>query len=131
MHAVGGKHVAADQLAERAQRGGTGADVIGQGRDVEVDALAGIGFALPVERLMLAELGVKDHRQQARPDMAARNDVERRRRLGDLLAGPAAELLAHGLDHLPLARHHLQGFRDRLAELGELATADGVFGRRA
>jgi hypothetical protein len=31
--------------------------------------------------LMLAVLGVKDHRQQARPDMAARDDVEWRRRL--------------------------------------------------
>ena len=29
-------------------------------------ALTGIALALPVERLMFAELGVKDHRQQAR-----------------------------------------------------------------
>ena len=35
VHAVGGKDVAADQLEERAQRGGAGADLIGQGRDVE------------------------------------------------------------------------------------------------
>jgi hypothetical protein len=104
--------------------------MIGQGRDVEVDAFAGIAFALPVQRLMLAILAVKDHRQQARPDMAAWNRVERRRRLGDLLARPAAELLAHGLDHLPLARHHLQGFGDRLAELGELAAAARARDRR-
>ena len=71
---------------QRAQRALHGADMIGQRRDVEIDALAGIALALPVERLVLAVLGVKDHRQQARPDVAARDDMERRRRLGDLLA---------------------------------------------
>src|SRR5262249_62416693 len=80
-------------------------------------------FALSVQRLMLAILGVKDHCQQAWPDMATRDDMERRRRLSDLLADPASELLAHGLDHFPLPRHHLQGLGDGLAELGELATA--------
>ena len=73
---------------------------------------------------MLAELGVEDHRQQARPGTGPCNRMERRRRLGDLLARPAAELLAHGLDHLPLARHHLQGLGDVLAQFGQLAAAD-------
>ena len=36
--------------------------------------------------------------------MAARDDMERRWRLSDLLADPASELLAPGLDHLPLPR---------------------------
>src|SRR5204862_3083744 len=54
-------------------------------------------FALPVQRLMLAELGVEDHRQEACPGARARDDVEWRRRLGDPLARPAGELLAHGL----------------------------------
>lgn len=75
--AFGGEYVPADPLGERAQHGRTGADMIGQSRDVEVNAFAGLGFALPVQRLMLAELGIEDHRQQARPDMAARDDVER------------------------------------------------------
>jgi hypothetical protein len=123
VHPLGGEDVMAHQLGQRAQHGRTGADVIGQGRYVEVDAFAGVGLALPVQRLMLAVLGVEDHRQQARPDMAARDDVERRRRLGDLLAGPAGELLAHGLDHLPLPRHALQRLGDRLAEFGQLAAA--------
>ncbi len=55
--------------------------------------------------------------------------MERRRRLGDLLARPAGELLAHGLDHLPLARHHLQRLGDVLAELGEPAAAARAGGR--
>jgi hypothetical protein len=103
--------------------------MIGQGRDVEVDAFAGVGFALPVQRLMFAILCVKDHRQEARPDVTARDDVEGRRRLGDLLARPAGKLLAHSLDHLPLPRHNLQSFGDRLAELGQLAAAAWAGGR--
>jgi hypothetical protein len=91
MDARGGEYVAADQLGERAQHGRAGADMIGQGRDVEVDAFAGISFALPIQRLMLAILGVKDHRQQARPDMAARDDVKRRRRLCDPVHAPVQE----------------------------------------
>src|SRR5204863_3741278 len=42
------------------------------GRHVEIDALTGIAFALPIERLVLAELGVKDHRQQAGASPATR-----------------------------------------------------------
>ena len=72
MQPLGGEHVARDQLVERRQRGGAGADLIGQGRDVEVDAFAGIALALPVERLVLAVLLEQDHRQQARPGPAAR-----------------------------------------------------------
>ena len=49
--------------------------------------------------------------------------MERRRRLGDLLARPAGELLPHRLDDLPLARHHLQGLGDVLAEFDQLAAA--------
>ena len=47
--------------------------------------------------------------------------MERRRRLADLLAVPAGELLAHVLDHLPLARDHLQRLGDVLAQLATAA----------
>ena len=130
MDALGGEHVAADQLVQRAQRGRAGADPIGQRRDVEVDALAGIALALPVERLVLAVLGEQDHRQQARPGAAARDDMERRRRLGDRLAGPAGELLAHGLDHLPVPRHHLQRLGDVSPSLASLPPQHGQARRR-
>jgi hypothetical protein len=49
VHALGPEHVAADQLGERAQHRCGGADMIGQGRDVEVDAFTRIDFALPVQ----------------------------------------------------------------------------------
>ena len=48
MHAIGIEYLAADQLGQRAEYRCDGADMIGQGRDVEVDALAGIALALPV-----------------------------------------------------------------------------------
>ena len=59
---LGGEHVPADQLDQRGQTGGAGADPIGQGRHVKIDAFTGTAFALPIERLMFAELGVQDHR---------------------------------------------------------------------
>jgi Oxidoreductase molybdopterin binding domain len=40
-----------------------------------------------------------------------------------------ANLLAHRLDHLPLARNALQGLGDRLAQLGEHSTTTGAFCR--
>src|SRR3984893_4357198 len=47
--------------------------------------------------------------------------MERRRRLRDRLAGPAGELLAHMLDHLPLARNELQRLGHVLADLAQSA----------
>ncbi len=72
---------------------------------------------------MLAELIEGDHRQQARTGPTARDHMERRRRLADLLAVPAGELLAHMLDDLPLARDHLQRFGDVLAQRGQARAA--------
>jgi hypothetical protein len=63
VQAFAGEHVTADQFDERRQARRAGADPVRQGRHVELDALARIGLALPVERLVLAKLGVKDHRQ--------------------------------------------------------------------
>ena len=80
---------------------------------------------------MLAELLEQDHRQQAGTGPAARHDVERRRRLGDALAVPARELLAHVLDHLPLARDDLQRLGDVLAELGQPRRAAAGAGCRS
>ena len=72
----------------------------------------------------------QDHRQQARPGEAARDRMEWSRRLADLLAGPAAELLAHVLGHEPLPRHHVERLGDVLADLRELAAAAARAARR-
>jgi hypothetical protein len=52
------QHMAADQLDERRKRRGTGADPVGQGRDVEIDPLAREALALPVERQVAVQLGI-------------------------------------------------------------------------
>ena len=113
VHAIAGKHMGADQLVERPQQDGAAADLVGQRRHAEIDALARIALGLPVERLMLPVLLEQDHGEQARSGEAARQHVERRRRLADLLAIPAGELLAHGLHHLPLPRHRPRASRSR------------------
>ncbi len=92
-------------------------------RDIDLDPLAGLGVALPIERQVLPELRLQDHGQQLRPGPPAGNRVERRRRLGNRFARSAGEPLPHGLDHLPLARDHLQRLGDVLAELGQPALA--------
>ena len=60
MQPLGGQDMALNQRVQRAQRRGAGADLIGERRQAQLDALAGIALALPVERLMLAELLEQD-----------------------------------------------------------------------
>jgi hypothetical protein len=127
---LAGEHVTTDQFDERRQARGASADPVRQGRHVELDAFPGKRFALPVERLMLAKLGVKDHRQQARPSPRAGDDVKGCGRLGDPLAGPAGELLAHGLDHFPVPRHDFEGLGDVLAKFDQPAAAARAGTRR-
>jgi hypothetical protein len=123
MDPLGREHVRLDQLIEWHQRRRAGADMIGHGRHRELDALAGKLIALPVERLMIGVFVDQDHRQQARAGEAARDHVERCRRLRDLLARAAAELLAHVLGHEQLPRHRIERPRDVLADLRQLASA--------
>jgi hypothetical protein len=123
MQPVGGQDVALDQRVERSQRRGAGANLIGERGQAEVDSFAGVALALPVQRLMLAELLEQDHRQQTRAGEAARGDMERRRRLGDRLASPAGEPFPDGLDHLPPAGDDLERLGDVLAELRQIRRA--------
>jgi hypothetical protein len=117
---VGGQDMGLDQRMERLQRRGAGADLVGQRRDAEINALPGIALALAVERLVLPKLLEQDHGQQVRSGKAARGHMERRWRLRDRLATPARELLPYRLDHLPLPRDDLQRFGDVLTQLGQL-----------
>jgi len=104
--------------------------MVGQGRQAEGYAFPGIAFGLAIERLMLAGLLEQDHRQQAGPHQATGDHVERRRRLADLLAIPAGELLADMLDYLPLPRDRFQRLGDRLPKLAQPApTAAKASGR--
>jgi hypothetical protein len=77
----------------------------------------------------LAELGVEDHRQKAGSGPAAGDDVEGGRRLGDLLAGAAGELLPDGLNDLPLPGDHLQRLRHIFAEFAQDTATARASGR--
>jgi hypothetical protein len=123
VNALGREHAGADQQDERHQRGGCRADPIGKRGDVEIDTFAGIGGALPIERQMKAVFGEQNMRKQPRACAPARNRMRGCRRLGDALAGAAGELLAHVLDHLPLARDELQRLGYVLAELVQSSAA--------
>jgi hypothetical protein len=56
---------------------------------------------------------------------APRQDMKRRRRMRDLLAVPACELLPHGLNDLQRSGDHLQRLGRVLAELREARAAAG------
>jgi hypothetical protein len=123
VNALGGEHVAADQRHQRRQRRRASANPVSEGRNAEIDALARKTLALPVQRLMIAELAKHHFGQQVRPGAAAGDRVEWGRRLGDRLAGTARELFTDRLDHLISARNRFQRFGDCLAELCQLAAA--------
>lgn len=75
---------------------------------------------------MLAELVEQDHRQKIGAGPPARDGMERGRSLADLLAIAAGELLAHRLDHLPLARDDLEGLGDALTQLAQPIAATAL-----
>ena len=119
MKPLGGEDVRLDQFVERHQRRRTGTDMVRHGRYRQLDPLARIVLALPVERLMVGILLDQHHRQQARARQAARDRMERRWRLRDRLARPAAEFLPHMLGHEPLPWHYIECLGDIFADLGE------------
>jgi hypothetical protein len=100
-------------------------------REHERHALLGVALGLAVERLMLAKLLEQDHRQETGTGPAPGNHMERRRSLADLLAVPAGKLLAHMLDHLPLARDRFQRLGDVLAKLAQPLAAAAKASRRS
>lgn len=123
VQALGGKDMGLDALDQRRQDRGHPAHLVGECRQAQRHALAGIALGLAVKRLVLSELLEDDHGQQLGASPAARQDVEWRRGLGDGLTIPARDLLTDSLDHLPLARDDLQGLSDVLAELAQTRAA--------
>ena len=128
---LGGEHMSLKPFEERRQYRRAGADPVGERRQAQRHAFPGVALGLPVERLMLAVLLEQDHGEKARAGEAARQHMERRRGLADLLACPAGELLPDVLQHLPLPWHHLQRLGDVLAELGEPGRPAAGAGGRA
>ena len=118
MQAVGGHDVSQKAIMDGPQHRAARPNLIGQRGETQRHALARVALGLAVERLMLAVLLEQDHRQQAGSRPASGHYMERRGRLADALAVAARELLAHVLDHLPLAGNDLQGLGHVLAQLG-------------
>ena len=131
VQALGGHDMGLDQAPKRIERRRDRANGVGHGGERDRRALERVALGLPVQRLVLTELLEHDHRQQARARPGPRDRVERRRRLADLFAVPAGELLPHRLDHLPPPRRNLQRLRHILAELAQaIAAAARAGGRR-
>jgi hypothetical protein len=111
------------RLDQRLQGGGDRAHPVGERRDVDRHALAAEALALPMQRQVQPELREGDLGEEVRPRPPAADRMERRRRLGDRLARPARELLAHVLEDEPARRHALERLGDVLAELAQHAPA--------
>src|SRR5579872_4526057 len=94
VHPVTSEHMRSDEVIERPQERDTAADLVGQGRQAEINTLPPIALGLAIERLVLAKLLEQYHRQQARSGEAAGQHMEWCWRLADPLAGSAGELLA-------------------------------------
>ncbi len=117
MKALGREHMGLDQVEDWLQGDGSMADLVGQRRQGQVHPLGLEARALTVHRDVLPELVQDDRRQQLQADEAAWRGMERRRRLADIAAIAATELLAHRLDQPEAARDVLQRFGHVLAAL--------------
>ena len=70
MQPFGRQYMGPDQFIEWAQGIGASAHLVGQRGEAEINALLGKTLALPVQRLVSAELVEQDGRQQVRTNKA-------------------------------------------------------------
>jgi hypothetical protein len=115
----------ADGIDQRHQARRGSPDPVGKRGDTEIDTLAGIDLALPIQRQMRPVFAEQDLRQELRSGATAGDRMERRRRRGDGLAFAAGELLPRILEHFPARRNIFQRLGDVFAQLaqGDAATS--------
>src|SRR6266849_8440309 len=77
VHATAGKNVGADEIVDRMQDGSAAADLIGQRRNAQIDAFAGIALGLAIERLMLPRSEEHTSELQSRVDLVCRLLLEK------------------------------------------------------
>ena len=111
--------VAADRFGERGQQEHHLAHPVGHQRAIELDALASIDLALPVQRLVVAEFRDGDVGEQTGPRQPALDGQRRHRGLHDGLAGAAAQLRPDMLDHLEAGGGVFEHFTLVLADTAE------------
>ena len=88
---LGLQHMPADGVGQRLQQRRRLADPVRQGRSVEINAVAVIDLALPVERQMIGELADEHMGEQARPGTAPLDRAGRQRRLDEAFAPGAGQ----------------------------------------
>ena len=111
------------RIDQRPQQRRRLADPIGQGRALQLDALAGVDLALAVQRQVVGVLGHQHMGEQPRRGAAAADRQARRRGLGDGLAAAAGELRPDMPDHAEPARQVVQHLGHVLAEAAQRAAA--------
>ena len=123
MQLVGRDDVALERRHQRIEQRSNAAHHTGECRALELDALARVNLALPVQRQVIRELADHHMGKQARSCQAACNRTARCRSLSDRLALRARVLRAHMADHLEARRNDLEHLRHVLAEQAEHAAA--------
>ena len=118
-----GPSVTADRLGQRQQQEDGGADPVGQGRPVELDAGPGVDHALSVQREMVAIFGDQHMREQRRPWQATLDRQGWHRRLADGLAGAAAHPRPDVAHDLEVGRYVFEQLADVLAQHAQLRAA--------
>ena len=113
----------ADRLGQSQQQEDGGADPVGQGGPVELDAGPGVDHALSVQREMIAIFGDQHMREQRRPWQATLDRQGWHRRLADGLAGPAAHPRPDVAHDLEVGRHVFEHLADVLAQHAQLRAA--------
>jgi hypothetical protein len=114
-------------FVHRPELSGGAADPVRQGRAIELDALASVDLALPIERQVVGILGDQDMGNQGFRGQPALDQPRRRGRLDHrALAGPAAIPGPAGDDHPELRRGHVEPFGDLLADPVHRAATAGT-----
>src|SRR5260370_41610761 len=119
MKSFGRHDMAFHKATERIERHADRPHGVGHGRSRDRHAFQSIAFGLTIQGLMLTELLEHDHSQEAGPRPSPRDDMERCRRLCDLLAVATGELFPDRLDHFPPTGLRFQGSRHVLAEFAQ------------
>ena len=127
-----GPGMAADRCGQSRQQEDGGADPVGEGRPLELDAGPGVDHALPVQGKVVAIFRDQHMREQAGAGPAPLDRQRGHRRLGDRLAGAAAHAWPDVADDLEVGGHILEHLPLVLAQLAEdrAAAAWAGTGRR-
>jgi hypothetical protein len=119
---VGGEYVFAQSLAQRFQPPAGAANLSGQRRTAEIDAVLGKDLRLPIKRRVIAIFTDQHLCEQGWCGQPACDQSFGRRRLRDLAAAAASVFRAGDAYHTKLRRHPVQHLADAFADGMERTT---------